>query len=145
MFLGNNGVATFRSQRFRRISETCCSTVVIPPLEWDFPVYNTHKIIGQRIRNYVANGNMLILTGGILSVEFINRYFFYNIEVGDGNYSPGPYYRLADVPICLKVSFVTLLRRIRNRVRGCTGITRLRLRSSSWCAFTTDVLLLQHL
>ena len=54
MFLGNNGVATFRSQRFRRISETCCSTIVIPPMEWDFPVYNIHKIIGQRIRNYTV-------------------------------------------------------------------------------------------
>lgn len=44
MFLGNNGVATFRSQRFRRISEGCCSTIVMPPFEWDFPVYNTHKV-----------------------------------------------------------------------------------------------------
>jgi len=94
-------VATFRSQRFRRISETCCSTIVIPPMEWDFPVYNIHKIIGQRIRNFVANGNMLVLTGGILAVEFINSYFFYNIELADGNYSPGPYRRLKDVPECL--------------------------------------------
>jgi len=101
MFLGNNGVATFRSQRFRRISETCCSTIVIPPMEWDFPVYNIHKIIGQRIRNFVANGNMLVLTGGILAVEFINSYFFYNIELADGNYSPGPYRRLNDVPECM--------------------------------------------
>ena len=90
-----------RSQRFRRISETCCSTIVIPPMEWDFPVYNIHKIIGQRIRNFVANGNMLVLTGGILAVEFINSYFFYNIELADGNYSPGPYRRLKDVPECL--------------------------------------------
>lgn len=90
-----------RSQRFRRISETCCSTIVIPPMEWDFPVYSTHKIIGQRIRNFVANGNMLVLTGGILANEFINSYFFYNIELADGNYSPGPYRRLKDVPECL--------------------------------------------
>jgi len=108
MFLGNNGVATFRSQRFRRISETCCSTIVIPPMEWDFPVYNIHKIIGQRIRNFVANGNMLVLTGGILAVEFINSYFFYNIELADGNYSPGPYRRLDDVPVCLKAAPVVL-------------------------------------
>lgn len=39
------------------------------------------QIIGQRLRNYVANGNMLILTGGIMATEFINTYFFYNIEV----------------------------------------------------------------
>eukprot|EP00960_Hanusia_phi_P052755 761634-Hanusia_phi.AAC.4 len=104
MFLGNNGVATFRSQRFRKISETCCSTIVIPPMEWDFPVYNTHKMIGQRIRNYVANGNMLVLTGGILSIEFINSYFFYTIEPADGDYSPGPYRRLEDVPDCMRVA-----------------------------------------
>ena len=108
MFLGNNGVATFRSQRFRRISETCCSTIVLPPLEWDFPVYNIHKIIGQRIRNFVANGNMLVLTGGILSIEFLNAYFFYNIDLADGNYSPGPYYRLDDVPVCLKAAAMVL-------------------------------------
>ena len=104
MFLGNNGVATFRGQRFRRISETCCSTIVIPPMEWDFPVYNSHKVIGQRIRNFVANGNMLVLTGGILAIEFINSYFFYTIELADGNYSPGPYSRLTGVPECLKVA-----------------------------------------
>ena len=28
------GVATFRSHRFRRISGTCCSTIVLP-LEWE--------------------------------------------------------------------------------------------------------------
>ncbi|KAJ1492946.1 hypothetical protein T484DRAFT_1930194, partial [Baffinella frigidus] len=98
MFLGNNGVAAFRSQRFRRVSETCCSSIVIPPMEWDFPVYNAHKVIGQRIRNFVANGNNLIIGGGILTVEFINRYFFYQIELADGNYSPGPYRRLNGVP-----------------------------------------------
>ena len=70
-------------------------------MEWDFPVYNTHKIIGQRLRNYVANGNMLVLTGGILAIEFINSYYFYNIELADGNYSPGPYRRLKDVPECM--------------------------------------------
>ena len=98
MFLGNNGVETFASQRFRRISESCCSTIVIPPMEWEFPVFNTHKIIGQRIRNFVANGNNLVLTGGIAAIEFINSYFFYNIELVDGNYSPGPFRRLNGVP-----------------------------------------------
>lgn len=58
----------------------------------------------QRIRNFVANGNMLVLTGGILAVEFINSYFFYNIELADGNYSPGPYRRLETVPEELKAA-----------------------------------------
>ena len=67
-------------------------------MEWEFPVFSTHKIIGQRIRNFVANGNNLVLTGGIAALEFINSYFFYNIELVDGNYSPGPFRRLDGVP-----------------------------------------------
>jgi len=67
-------------------------------MEWEFPVFSTHKIIGQRIRNFVANGNNLVLTGGIAAIEFINSYFFYNIELVDGNYSPGPFRRLNGVP-----------------------------------------------
>lgn len=67
-------------------------------MEWEFPVFNTHKIVGQRIRNFVANGNVLVLTGGIAALEFINSYFFYNIELVDGNYSPGPFRRLNSVP-----------------------------------------------
>lgn len=98
----------------------------MPPFEWDFPVYNTHKVcpsspyptqphpppphplalvcqvIGQRLRNYVANGNMLILSGGLMEVEFINTYFFYNVEPADGNYSPGPFKVLPDVPEAMK-------------------------------------------
>lgn len=58
---GQNGVATFRSQRFRRISESCCSTIIMPPFEWDFPVYNVHKTIGQRVRNYGSNALPLLL------------------------------------------------------------------------------------
>jgi hypothetical protein len=67
-------------------------------MEWSFPVFNVHKIIGQRIRNYVANGNIFVLTGGIPAIEFINAYFFYVMELADGNYSPGPFRRLDKVP-----------------------------------------------
>ena len=98
MFLGNNGVETFGSSRFRRISEQCCSTILFPPMEWSFPVFNVHKIIGQRIRNFVANGNIFVLTGGIPAIEFINAYFFYVLELADGNYSPGPFRRLDKIP-----------------------------------------------
>ncbi len=98
MFLGNNGVETFGSSRFRRISEQCCSTILFPPMEWSFPVFNVHKIIGQRIRNFVANGNIFVLTGGIPAIEFINAYFFYVLELADGNYSPGPFRRLDNIP-----------------------------------------------
>ena len=58
---GCTSLSDTRSHHFPvHSSETCCSTIVIPPMEWDFPTYNIHKIIGQRIRNFVANGNMLV-------------------------------------------------------------------------------------
>ena len=104
MFLGNNGVETFGSSRFRRISEQCCSTILFPPMEWSFPVFNVHKIIGQRIRNFVANGNIFVLTGGIPAIEFINSYFFYVLELADGNYSPGPFRRLDKIPPQLRAT-----------------------------------------
>eukprot|EP00961_Rhodomonas_salina_P289788 3915513-Rhodomonas_salina.1 len=35
-----------------------------------------------------------VLTGGILDMEFINRYFYYQLENGDGNFAAGPFPRL---------------------------------------------------
>jgi len=68
--------------------------MLFPPLEWDFLVVNPQKIVGQNIRAYVANGNTMIFTGGIISLEFINRYFYYQLEPADGNLDPGPFLRL---------------------------------------------------
>jgi len=59
---------------FSALSQRCCSSMVFPPMEWDFPVYNANKIVGQNIRAYVANGNSMILTGGLLNIEFLNRF-----------------------------------------------------------------------
>ena len=81
---------------FRRMSERCCMTLLFPPFEWDFPVYNPSKSIAQRMRSFVANGNSMVFTGGMLDYEFINRYFFYQLEPSDGNYSPGPFPLLPD-------------------------------------------------
>jgi len=81
---------------FRRMSQRCCITLLFPPFEWDFPIYNPSKSIAQRIRSFVANGNSMVFTGGTLDFEFINRYFFYQLEPSDGNYSPGPFPLLPD-------------------------------------------------
>jgi len=79
---------------FNKLSQICCNTLLFPPLEWDFLVVNPNKIVGQDIRAFVANGNSMVFTGGIMSMEFINRYFFYNLEPADGNLDPGPFLRL---------------------------------------------------
>lgn len=87
-------VRSIEGGMFNALSSRCCSSMVFPPMEWDFPVYNANKIVGQNIRAFVANGNSMILTGGLLNIEFINRYFFYQLELADGNYSPGPFREL---------------------------------------------------
>lgn len=79
---------------FNKLSGLCCTALLFPPIEWDFLVVNPQKIVGQNIRGYVANGNTMIFTGGIMSLEFINRYFYYNLEQADGNLDPGPFIRL---------------------------------------------------
>lgn len=79
---------------FNKLSSLCCTAMLFPPLEWDFLVVNPQKIVGQNIRAYVANGNTMIFTGGIISLEFINRYFYYQLEPADGNLDPGPFLRL---------------------------------------------------
>lgn len=84
----------FSSQKIRRMAEECCTTIVFPPLQWSFPVMNTNKGEAQNLRRYVANGNTLVLTGGIISKEFVNRYFFVNVEEADGGYSNGPWYKV---------------------------------------------------
>ncbi|EKX35707.1 hypothetical protein GUITHDRAFT_118092 [Guillardia theta CCMP2712] len=79
---------------FNKLSGICCNALLFPPIEWDFLVVNPQKIVGQNIRQFVANGNTMIFTGGILSLEFINRYFSYQLEPADGNLDPGPFVRL---------------------------------------------------
>lgn len=54
-------------------------------------MHNPNKRVGQALRSYVANGNALVLTGGLMDIEFLNRYFSLNLEPADGNYAPGPF------------------------------------------------------
>ena len=60
---------------FRGLSEKCCVSLLFPPFEWDFPIYNPSKAIAQRMRSFVANGNAMIFTGGTMDFEFINELY----------------------------------------------------------------------
>lgn len=95
--------------------------MLVPPMKNNMPIYNTYANVAQRLRNYVANGNHIIFTGGsLVSIEFLNRYFWYNIEPvsaagtfkgsGYGNWSPGPFRKLIndDLPWVYKLTPDTL-------------------------------------
>ena len=48
--------------------------MLMPPMKNNMPIWNTYANVAQRMRNYVANGNHLIFTGGsLVSIEFLNR------------------------------------------------------------------------
>mmetsp|Transcript_86023 Transcript_86023/g.229560 ORF Transcript_86023/g.229560 Transcript_86023/m.229560 type:complete len:340 (-) Transcript_86023:151-1170(-) len=99
---------SFASQTFRDLSESCCTAMLVAPMKHNMPIWNSYSNVAQRLRNYIANGNHLIFTGGsLVSMEFINTYFWYNIEptsgeagywddTGYGNWSPGPFRKLVD-------------------------------------------------
>ncbi len=58
------------------IARTCCSAVVVPPMEDDLPLYFKSSDAAIDITSFVANGNRLIMTGGsFVSLVFVNRYF----------------------------------------------------------------------
>jgi len=99
---------SFTTATFRDLSESCCTAMLVAPMKHNMPIWNSYSNIAQRLRNYVANGNHMIFTGGsLVSMEFINTYFWYNIEptsgeagyfdgTGYGNWSPGPWRKLVD-------------------------------------------------
>ena len=58
---------------FRKMSRTCCVTLVVPPMEDDLPLYDRKSTASRNIRFFVSNGNRLVLTGGsYLSIVFLN-------------------------------------------------------------------------
>ena len=58
---------------FRKMSRTCCVTLVVPPMEDDLPLYERKSTASRNVRFFVANGNRLVLTGGsYLSIVFLN-------------------------------------------------------------------------
>ena len=72
---GERGRERVLAPLFRALSEKCCVSLLFPPFEWDFPIYNPSKAIAQRMRSFVANGNAMIFTGGTMDFEFINELY----------------------------------------------------------------------
>ncbi|EKX36637.1 hypothetical protein GUITHDRAFT_145594 [Guillardia theta CCMP2712] len=58
-----------------------------------FPAWDPSSKLAQRVRDFVANGNTLILAGRTLSKEFLNRYFYMHIREVTGGYNHGPWYK----------------------------------------------------
>jgi len=98
--LGNIAGGEYRSpkfildltgQKFRDLTLTCCNAVLFPPFGSGFPIWPANGKMSHRVSRFVANGNTMIFTGGILSTLFINRIFKYKLEPVQNNYSPGPF------------------------------------------------------
>jgi len=99
-------LGSLEGQQFEAMSLECCSTLIVPPMENDLPLYGDNSGMAHRIRTFVSNGNNLVLTGGdYSSLVFLNKYFHYEVkkEVMDN----GPFERLSenDLPKDLKGMF----------------------------------------
>ena len=90
------------SNRFAAFSGACCRTIVLPLYATTgqggagFPALNPATVDAQRVRNFVANGNVLVVAGGTMGREFLNRFFSFQMHEADGGYSRGPW--LLQVP-----------------------------------------------
>jgi hypothetical protein len=64
-----------------QLAGKCCATILVPPMERNLPIAPEHAVLSKRIRSFVANGNMLILTGGdYSSIVFLNQFFHYDLK-----------------------------------------------------------------
>jgi hypothetical protein len=78
-------------RQFDDIAATCCSVVAVPPLSGGFIVYSTNGRRAEMIRAFLANGNAMVIAGGVVALEFINRMFYSQLEPVDSNYDEGPF------------------------------------------------------
>lgn len=63
------------------LARSCCSTIVVPPMENDLPLYFKSSDASINIKSFVSNGNRLIMTGGsFTSLVFLNRYFKFDLK-----------------------------------------------------------------
>jgi len=86
---------SWEGPQFEGLSVRCCTSLLVPPMERHLPISSDEDPFARKIRSYVANGNMLIMTGGdYSSLVFINRYFHFDLRktVYDG----GPFEKLPD-------------------------------------------------
>jgi hypothetical protein len=78
-------------RQFDDLAATCCSVVAVPPLSGGFIVYSTNGRHAEMIRAFLANGNAMVIAGGVVALEFINRMFYSQLEAVDSNYDEGPF------------------------------------------------------
>lgn len=79
--------------------QSCCRTVILPLYSSSgdgsagFPALGRQNKLAQDMRDFVANGNVLVVVGGTMAKLFLNRYFSLHIAEADGGYSRGPWFR----------------------------------------------------
>jgi len=72
------------------LARSCCSTIVVPPMEGDLPLFFKSSDAAINIQSFVSNGNRLIMTGGsFTSLVFLNRYF--GVDLKKVIYDKGPF------------------------------------------------------
>jgi hypothetical protein len=78
-------------RQFDDIAATCCSVVAVPPLSGGFIVYGANGRRASMIRAFLANGNAMVISGGVVALEFINRMFYSQLEPVESNFDEGPF------------------------------------------------------
>jgi len=92
------------SQRWLASTQSCCRTAVLPLYGSGhaggagFPALSPGNKLAQDVRDFVANGNVLVLVGGTMARLFLNRYFGMRVAEADGGYSRGPWFRALPPP-----------------------------------------------
>jgi hypothetical protein len=54
-------------------------------------VYSTNGRRAEMIRAFLANGNAMVIAGGVVALEFLNRMFYSQLEPVESNYDEGPF------------------------------------------------------
>jgi len=86
---------SWEGAEFQALADKCCSTILVPPMERNLPIAAEHNILSKRIREFVTNGNMLVLTGGdYSSIVFLNQFFHFNLK--KTVLDEGPFEKLPD-------------------------------------------------
>ena len=86
-------LGSWDGSEFERLSIRCCVTLLVPPMERHLPIASEEDELSRKIRAFVSNGNMLIMTGGdFSSLVFLNRFFHYDIR--KTVYDRGPFEKM---------------------------------------------------
>eukprot|EP00960_Hanusia_phi_P052782 761654-Hanusia_phi.AAC.6 len=116
---------SWNGNEFQALSIKCCHTLLVPPMERDLPITSEQDTLARRIRSFVANGNMLILTGGdYSSLVFINRFFHFDLK--KTVYDQGPFEKMpeASMPENAREAFANMPETIPQSGISVTTITK---------------------